>query len=129
MIEYGNKKIWNFEGTDAVICQMVKLSDKPKSSENEKNKLRTVIDVRAKNQIVRTFISQILDPDFYSTLVTKSTNQGKLVRIDLDNNNDKVIDGNILLLLIAMQICPSTLSMVANIKAKAKAQSYGQRNQ
>ena len=79
-----------------------------------------MINVRANNQIVHTFISQILDPTFYSMLVTKSTNQGKLVHINLDNNNDKVIDGNILLLLIAMQICPSTRSMVANIKAKAK---------
>ena len=42
MIEYGNKKIWNFDGTDAVVtCQMVKLSDKPKSSNDIKDKLRS----------------------------------------------------------------------------------------
>ena len=119
MIDYGNEKIWGFDTTSAATGTMIKLSDKAKSTDDEKKKLRNAIDIRAKNQILRTFISQILDPDFYSTLVTKSTNQGKLVRIDQDNNNDKVIDGNVLLLLIAVQICPSTLSMVANIKSKA----------
>jgi len=121
MIDYADKSIWNFDGVAATTGQIIKLSDKPKASDGDKEKLRAAIDIRAKNQIVRTFISQILDPDFYSTLVTKSTNQGRLVRVDMDNNSDKVIDGNILLLLIATQICPSTLSMVANIKAKAKS--------
>lgn len=56
------------------------------------------------------------------SLVTKSSNQGNLVRIDVDNNNDKVLSGNVLLLLIVKQICPSTILMVVNLKSnKAKA--------
>ena len=121
MINHVNENVWNFDNTHAGTGTIIKLSDKPKTSDDDKKMLRAAIDIRAKNQILRTFISQILDPDFYSTLVSKSTNQAKLIRIDTDNNRDKVIDGNILLLLIAVQICPSTLSMVANIKAKAKA--------
>ena len=100
MMDHVNENVWNFDDTHAGTGAIIKLSDKPKTG---------------------TFISQILDPDFYSTLVSKSTNQAKLIRIDSDNNRDKVVDGNILLLLIAVQICPSTLPMVANIKAKAKA--------
>ena len=121
MIDHVNEDVWNFDNTHAGTGAIIKLSDKPKTSDDKKKMLRAAIDIRAKNQILRTFISQILDPDFYSTLVSKYTNQAKLIRIDSDNNRDKVVDGNILLLLIAVQICPFMLFMVANIKAKAKA--------
>ena len=73
MIDYGNDNIWGFDTTSAATGTMTKLSDQAKSTDDEKKKLRNAIDIRAKNQILRTFISQILDPDFYSTLVTKYT--------------------------------------------------------
>ena len=108
MIDHVNEDVWNFDNTHAGTGAIIKLSDKPKTSDDKKKMLRAAIDIRAKNQILRTFISQILDPDFYSTLVSKYTNQAKLIRIDSDNNRDKVVVGNIFLLLIAVQICPST---------------------
>ena len=69
MINHVNENVWNFDNTHAGTGTIIKLSDKPKTSDDDKKMLRAAIDIRAKNQILRTFISQILDPDFYSTLV------------------------------------------------------------
>ena len=45
MINYADKSIWNFDGIAATTGQIIKLSDKPKASDNEKKKLRAAIDI------------------------------------------------------------------------------------
>ena len=121
LVDFNNTKTWNYGATDANQGEIVKLSDKPKSTDAEKQQLREAIDRRAKNQIIRVYLTKILDPDLYSTLIGKAANVPFLHRTDQDNNNDTVIDGTVLLLLVAKLICPSTIALIANLKTEASS--------
>lgn len=119
LVAHNNKVIWGFGSTSASNETIVKLSDKPKGTADEKKALREIIDKRAKNQIIRKYLSNILDPNLYSTITGKVANKNTLLRVDTDNNDDIIIDGTVLLLLVAKLICPSTISLIENLKSEA----------
>ena len=119
LVNYNNTKTWSHNSVASAQGHMVKLSDKAKTSKEEKEQLRKSIDLRAKNQIIRVYLSNILDPDTYTTIVSKVANAQYLHRIDKDNNDDVVIDGTVLLLLVSKTICPSTVALMANLKSEA----------
>ena len=119
LVEFNNSHTWNHLTDHAANGAIVKLSDKPKTSNAEKQHLRETIDRRAKNQIIRVFLNKILDPELYSTIIGKASNAEYLHRKDTDNNDDTIIDGAVLLLLVAQRICPSTIALVENLKVDA----------
>ena len=91
---------------------MVKLSDKAKTSKEEKEQFRKSINLRAKNQIIRVYMSNILDPDTYTTILSKAANAQHLHRIDQDvahvHTNDLIlgseVDGFTKLLLLVLAL-------------------------
>ena len=113
--------VWGFDSTAAQNKTTVKLADQAKSTEAEKQMLRKAIDIRARNQIIRKILAQSLDPDFMATLVNSKENREHLVLKDSDNGNVDLIDGTVLLLLVARKICPSSVSLVDNLQKKAKS--------
>ena len=120
--ENNDDVVWGYKATNEKKDPngtMVELSSKPKGTDVEKESLRKAIDIRARNQVVRAILAEALDPDFYTTTITKATNQALLLVTDPDNFNKPLIDGTMLLLLIAKQICPSIISLVDNLKKEA----------
>lgn len=93
-----NENIWSFEDTVAPKSEMIPFSAQTKNIEEDKDKLRKEINERAKHQIIRVYLNEILSPNFYSTIVNKAANQKDLIRIDTDNTNDALIGGTVLLL-------------------------------
>ena len=119
LVDYNSTTTWSHDSVAATQGEIIKLSDKAKQTDAEKQELRISFDRRAKNQIVRVYLSKILDPDLYTTLVGKSANAPHLHRKDQDNADDTVIDGTVLLLLVSKMICPSTTALVENLKLEA----------
>ena len=128
LIVFNNESVFNFRDEIADSNSMIKLSSKPKKTEIEKAFLRESIDRRAKNQIVKKFLSKVVSPNFYSLITKKDSNASVLWRKDPDQNEELTIDGTVLYLLIAKQICPSSVSMIENIKCEAKSLTIGQFN-
>ena len=107
---------------------MVPFSDQPRSTEEDKMELRKAINRRAKNQIVRSYLSsQALDPNFYSAIVHKVSHQENLIQEDINCNCER-IDSTVLLLLVTKQICASTISMIETLKAKASDLKVSEHN-
>ena len=107
---------------------MIKLLSKPKKTEQDQLILRKCIDRRAKNQVIKRYLSRIVTPSFYTLITKKQSNISTLFRKDPDQNGEMTVDGTVLLLLIAKQICPSSVSMIENIKNEAKALAIAQFN-
>lgn len=128
LFEYNKNSIWSFEGTIPIMSNVqgglssaVSLHDKAKVTDDDKAILRKVIDIRARNQIILKIIKDSTDPDFLSTLLSKKANKKLLQWGNSDLLGNIIIDGSMLLLLISKQICPSTISLVNNLKSEAKA--------
>ena len=119
LVEFNKSHTWHHRTDHANQVEIFKLSDKPKSSEEEKQHLRETIDRRAKNQVLQVYLNKILDPELYSTIIGKAPNAESLRRKDTDNNDDIIIDGAVLLLLVAQRICPLTITLVENLKVDA----------
>ena len=121
LVAHNNHNTWNYKNEVANDGEIVKLSDKDKTDDDDKQVLREIIDRRAKNQIVRVYLNKILDPDLYSMIVGKVSNWPALNRKDEDNNDDIVIDGTVLLLMVSKLICPSTIALIENLKSEAES--------
>ena len=97
----------------------VKLTDQAKLTEDKKQSLRKAIDIRARNQIICKILAQSLDPDFLATFVKSKENREHILLSDSDNGGVDLINGTVLLLLLARKICPSSISLVDNLQKKA----------
>ena len=115
LFEHNKENTWSFHGSNPVQNPLdgswsaVPLHDKAKVNEDDKLKLRKTIDIRSRNQIILKIIMDSTDPDFLSTLLSKKANKKLLQWKNLDLDGNTIIDGSMLLLLIAKQICPSTI--------------------
>ncbi len=119
LLAYSNDVIFGYDGTSTTDGEMIRFSQQPRGTDDEKQKLRKAIDLRARNQVIFAYCSKMISPTWLSTLINNPANRKYLIRKDHDSTKPTFIDGAAILLLIFKQICPSVLSLVDNLKNKA----------